>query len=139
METFHLYHLAACWGGKSLASAPPLTIGLVKPIISHPSSPSVTAPTPQIVLQDTVIRAAAAQMIFASRTSQAFITPEQVSDLERWTGMVGPLLCPTVCDRVRNNMTELMAGCARSANQHGNSTRCKLLASSTSFSFNTSD
>ncbi|KAF8220001.1 purine and uridine phosphorylase [Tricholoma matsutake] len=90
METFHLYHLAACWGGKDIsetASAPPLTAGPVKPIISQPSSPLVTARTPQIALQDTVIRAAAAQMVFASRTSQAFITPHQVSDLERWTGM----------------------------------------------------
>ena len=94
METFHLYHLAACWGGRDLpstASATPLTTGPVKPNISQPSSPLVIAPTPQIALRDTVIRAAAAQMIFASRTSQDFITPEQVSELEKWTGMVGLL------------------------------------------------
>jgi uridine phosphorylase len=53
----------------------------------------VTATTPQIALQDTVIRAAAAQMIFASRTSQAFITPDQVSELEKWTGMVSLKFC----------------------------------------------
>ena len=94
METFHLYHLAACWGGRGLpntAPAPPLTTGPVKPTISQPPSPLVIALTPQIALQDTVIKAAAAQMIFASRTSQDFITPEQVSELEKWTGMVRSL------------------------------------------------
>ncbi|KAF8884146.1 nucleoside phosphorylase domain-containing protein [Infundibulicybe gibba] len=55
METFHLYHLAACWGGRN-----------VTPI----SSANIASP-------DTVIRAAAAQMVFASRTSQEFITPSK--------------------------------------------------------------
>lgn len=117
METFHLYHLAACWGGKDIsetASAPPLTAGPVKPIISQPSSPLVTARTPQIALQDTVIRAAAAQMVFASRTSQAFITPHQVSDLERWTGMVRFLFYPNGF-AFGNGLTESMAGRARCA------------------------
>jgi uridine phosphorylase len=96
METFHLYHLAACWGGGSLAgptSAPPLTTSPVKPTISQPLSPSGTIVTPRIALRDTVIRAAAAQMVFASRTSQAFITPDQVSELENWTGMVSSAFC----------------------------------------------
>jgi uridine phosphorylase len=96
METFHLYHLAACWGGGSLAgpaSAPPLTTTPVKPIIFQPLSPSGTTFTPRIASRDTVIRAAAAQMVFASRTSQAFITPDQVSELENWTGVVGSPFC----------------------------------------------
>jgi uridine phosphorylase len=92
METFHLYHLAACWGGRDLPNTTsPLTIGPIKPAIAAPSSLFAIAHTPKIALQDTVIRAAAAQMIFASRTSQDFITPNQVSELERWTGMVGSL------------------------------------------------
>jgi uridine phosphorylase len=99
METFHLYHLAACWGGKrqrETVSAPPLTTGPVKP---STSSPQVAASIP-IVLQDTVIRAAAAQIIFASRISQAFITPEQVSEAERWTGIVSSLF-GQLCNQVR--------------------------------------
>ena len=32
------------------------------------------------------IRAAAAQMVFASRTSQDFITPEMVAEIEAWSG-----------------------------------------------------
>jgi uridine phosphorylase len=32
------------------------------------------------------IRAAAAQMVFAARLSKEFITPEQVTELEAWTG-----------------------------------------------------
>ena len=118
METFHLYHLAACWGGRSpagTAHAPPLTTGPVKPIISQlePSSPSVTTPTPQVPLQDTVIRVAAAQMIFASRTSQAFITPEQVTELEIWTGVVGSFVLPEdVPGPLENRLTEPMVGCA---------------------------
>lgn len=33
-----------------------------------------------------VIRAAAAQMVFASRSSQDFISPEQVNEVEKWSG-----------------------------------------------------
>ena len=87
METFHLYHLATCWGGRpviSKALSTPLTTGPVNPIISemHPMHP-----VPQ-VSQNSVIRAAAAHMVFASRTSQDFITPKQVEELENWTGQV---------------------------------------------------
>ncbi|KAG6873055.1 hypothetical protein C0995_003535 [Termitomyces sp. Mi166 len=88
METFHLYHLAACWsGGRTAAKVqdPPLTAGPVKPV--GPLSPSQAFTTTSLRLASTVIRAAAAHMVFASRTSQDFITPNQVTELERWTGI----------------------------------------------------
>ncbi|KAJ6555215.1 nucleoside phosphorylase domain-containing protein [Mycena vulgaris] len=88
METFWLYHLAACWSGRKSTSggdhAPPLAAGPVQPTTSQPSVAKVL---PNVLAgHDTVIRAAAAQMVFASRTSQDFITPEQVAILEDWTG-----------------------------------------------------
>ncbi|KAF9457116.1 nucleoside phosphorylase domain-containing protein [Collybia nuda] len=91
METFHLYHLAACWGGGNSPSAksadPPLATGPVKPVASLSKSPASSATSPRLASPDSVIRAAAAQMIFASRTSQGFITPDQVTEVERWTGL----------------------------------------------------
>jgi hypothetical protein len=91
METFHLYHLAACWGGRqnvpSTAAPPPLTRG---PALSTPSYNSAQTPTlistAGLAQPDSVIRVAAAQLVFASRTSQHFITPEEVTELENWTG-----------------------------------------------------
>lgn len=92
METFHLYHLAACWGGGSNTSAksadPPLATGPVSPVASLLQSPTLSTTLPHLASPDTVIRAAAAQMVFASRTSQGFITPDQVTEVERWTGLV---------------------------------------------------
>lgn len=93
METFHLYHLAACWGNRNIGPPTvhsPLTTGPVQPSISQ--APAATRPVylplVPLVSRDSVIRAAAAQMVFASRTSQDFITPKQVSELEKWTGLV---------------------------------------------------
>ncbi|KAG6827386.1 hypothetical protein H0H92_011984 [Tricholoma furcatifolium] len=89
METFHLYHLAACWSGRRTAPKvpePPLTAGPVKPVASVPSSPTFPTRSLRLASPETVIRAAAAQMVFASRTSQDFITPDEVTELERWTG-----------------------------------------------------
>ncbi|KAJ6483617.1 nucleoside phosphorylase domain-containing protein [Mycena vitilis] len=87
METFWLYHLAACWSGRKTTSAgvdaPPLATGPVQPTTSLPSTAKV-APS-ALAGHDTVIRAAAAHLVFASRTSQDFITPEQVAVLEGWT------------------------------------------------------
>ncbi|KAF8154900.1 nucleoside phosphorylase domain-containing protein [Crassisporium funariophilum] len=88
METFHLYHLAACWAGRTAVSKvdyTPLTTGPVNPIISKSSPTHLVHSAPQSS-PNSVIRAAAAQMIFASRTSQDFITPKQVKELEHWTG-----------------------------------------------------
>lgn len=92
METHHLYHLAECWSKKrkvakvSEAALPPLSTGPVKPVASSDKAAGTTTETSALAAPDTVIRAAAAQMVFASRTSQDFITPQQVQDTERWTG-----------------------------------------------------
>lgn len=90
METFHLYHLARCWGGRTTPSttqSTPLTTGPVRPVLSSiPLTPISTVPPVLLASPNSVIRAAAAQMVFASRTSQDFITPEEVSELEHWTG-----------------------------------------------------
>jgi len=88
METFHLYHLAACWGGRSVMSKvlpTPLTTGPVNPIILQTSFVHPMHPAPE-VSPNFVIWAAAAQIVFASRTSQDFISPKQVEELEHWTG-----------------------------------------------------
>ncbi|KDR73232.1 hypothetical protein GALMADRAFT_100855 [Galerina marginata CBS 339.88] len=88
METFHLFHLAACWVGRTVstdAAPTPLTTGPVTPVIAQSSSPTHPlhrAPPP---LPNSVIRAAAAHMVFASRKSQDFITPQQVEEVENWT------------------------------------------------------
>lgn len=66
METFHLYHLAKNY--VPVKASTQLKV------------PDQTAPSPPR------IRAAAAQMIFASRLSKAFITPDQVLELETWSG-----------------------------------------------------
>ncbi|KAG6849185.1 hypothetical protein H0H93_010642 [Arthromyces matolae] len=106
METFHLYHLAACWSGiRSVGKTnePPLTTGPVKPVTSVPPSPVLLTNVSRLASPDTVIRAAAVHMVFASRTSQDFITPDQVTELERWTGLVWLnltllLSSPALCD-----------------------------------------
>jgi uridine phosphorylase len=89
METFHLLHLAACWNRN--VETPP-----VNPILPPLITATVSSTTPEpaasqtgstISLErDPVIRAAAAQLVFASRTSERFITPREVSELEAWTG-----------------------------------------------------
>ncbi|KAJ7437608.1 nucleoside phosphorylase domain-containing protein [Mycena galericulata] len=88
METFWLYHLAACWTGRKGTSGgahpPPLAAGPVQPTASQPSPAAKSIPN-ALAGHETVIRAAAAQMVFASRTSQDFITPEDVAALEEWT------------------------------------------------------
>ncbi|KZT24349.1 purine and uridine phosphorylase [Neolentinus lepideus HHB14362 ss-1] len=108
METHHLYHLAASYRpgqiAQSPSSVPPITTSppqlhlgstlhnsSVQPLSASPKNgthepphlPSLSPPSfPRI-------RAAAAQIVFASRTStqaQDFITPEMVTKLEKWTG-----------------------------------------------------
>lgn len=98
METFHLYHLAHCWGGHEVQPASPsipLATGPVRPIVSRltDESQDVAHQGRPLAGRDTVIRAAAVHLVFASRTSQDFITPEEVSTLEDWAGLVRyPLL-----------------------------------------------
>jgi len=88
METFHLFHLAACWVNRTVftdAGSTPLTTGPVTPVIaqsSGPTHPLHRAPPP---LPNSVIRAAGTHIVFASRKSQDFITPQQVEELENWT------------------------------------------------------
>jgi uridine phosphorylase len=102
METFHLFHLASCWNATPTSQkahpSPLTTTTPVKPDILHPSSVHPLAPnlasslTPRS--QKSVIKAAAVHLVFASRTSQEFITPEQVLDLEAWAGrQVLTVLC----------------------------------------------
>ena len=92
METFHLYHLAKNYvplRPRTLSDVgPPVATGPVSPIVESLSTTRSTqskipdepaAPTPRI-------RAAAAQMVFAARLSKAFITPDEVVELERWSG-----------------------------------------------------
>ncbi|KAF9792409.1 purine and uridine phosphorylase [Thelephora terrestris] len=90
METFHLYHLA-----KNYAPVRPQPLSVAEPPVSaEPASltvESATGSTQSNVPGKTTaspsrIRAAAAQMIFAARLSKAFITPEEVVELERWSG-----------------------------------------------------
>ncbi|TFK48018.1 purine and uridine phosphorylase [Heliocybe sulcata] len=110
METHHLYHLAASYRTApaadvpSLSPDPPITTTpphLQLAAASHAPSVQPLSPSPQErthapphppppPLQPAPrIRAAAAQIIFASRTpaqAQGFITPEMVTRLEKWTG-----------------------------------------------------
>lgn len=85
-----MFHLAASWHGRTTSSElpPPSTTSSVLLEMSQPSS--TQPPLPLHILEDPVckpkIRAAAAQMVFASRSSQEFITPEHVVQLEDWTG-----------------------------------------------------
>ena len=92
METFHLYHLAACWKGRTLATkagSTPLTTGPVNPTISQTTSSPIhlVHPAP-LTSPNSVIRAAATHLVFASRKSRDFITPQQVAEVEKWTGQV---------------------------------------------------
>jgi len=92
METFHIFHLAASWPGKfntSKPAPPPLATSPVHPDMSQPSSTQDPPPDPSLSASEDIasspkIKAAAAQMVFASRSSQDFITPEQVTELENW-------------------------------------------------------
>ena len=90
METFHLYHLA-----KNYVPIHSRPLDDAEPPVSHePVSVTLESTTgsAQPCMPDKAeaspprIRAAAAQMIFASRLSKAFIAPEEVLELESWSG-----------------------------------------------------
>ena len=96
METYWVFHLAVSWQGPpnpnpSPALNPPVSAdpAFAPAATSHADTTStalrVSQPTKDKVRQ-TTIRAAAVQMVFASRSSQEFITPEHVSKLEAWCG-----------------------------------------------------
>ncbi|KAL6305736.1 purine and uridine phosphorylase [Sparassis latifolia] len=91
METFHILHLAASWPSDTPSAhiaSPPLSTLPVSPAVlsSHPAVVLPPAPNGKPLVPGPRIRAAAAQMVFASRTSQGFITPQQVRDIEAWAG-----------------------------------------------------
>lgn len=96
MESFHLFHLAHVWRphlklttGKGL---PPTNLPVEPLIVPAPSQQTLDA-APTIKSdsgsprQPPRIRAAAVQMIFACRRTQSFIEPEQVAELEAWSGL----------------------------------------------------
>ncbi|KAH9911571.1 purine and uridine phosphorylase [Epithele typhae] len=100
METFHILHLAKCWvpdpePAPVSAPAPPHHAATA-PSIPPPAPPAtqtaVPSPSSPVVIaggseeKRPRIRAASAQMVFASRTSRDFITPEDVAAREAWTG-----------------------------------------------------
>jgi uridine phosphorylase len=92
METFHIFHLAASWTGNRSFLQPvpsPLDASLVQPELSQPVTARGAPPdTSHLIVENSRfqprIKAAAAQMVFASRLSQDFITPEQVAEVENW-------------------------------------------------------
>ncbi|KAK2462652.1 hypothetical protein APHAL10511_005385 [Amanita phalloides] len=90
METFHLFHLAACWTGKhgSAGRTPPsLTETVVNHIDPEDGKVKYKPLKENTASADSVIRAASAQMVFAARNSLDFITPEQVRQAEQWGGV----------------------------------------------------
>lgn len=90
METFHIFHLAASWKGKGglpQPVSPPLTTSPVHPNISQPPSTQTLQPNISSPFDKPNIKAAAVHMVFASRSSQDFITPHQVTELETWSGL----------------------------------------------------
>lgn len=90
METFHLYHLAKNYvplRSRSLGSVePPVSTEPVSPMVEPAAGSTQTKVPDQTAASPPRIRTAAAQMIFAARLSRAFITPEEVVELERWSG-----------------------------------------------------
>ena len=100
METYYILHLAASWRAVIHSSpptvVPPLSTVPVSPSISsaHPPSTQRIVPGASTNVSDgdkgdeiqPSIKAAAVHMVFASRTSQDFITPTQVDKLEAWCG-----------------------------------------------------
>lgn len=95
METYWVFHLAASWGGQSDPSPAlnsPLAITNANKLPASTSSHLDTVRTsldrsqPVHNSKRPSIRAAAVQMVFASRSSQDFIIPEHVSKLEAWCG-----------------------------------------------------
>jgi len=90
METFHLYHLAKNYVPRPAQPLggvdPPVATGPVSPTVESTTGGSTQSQVPEkTAVPPPRIRAAAAQMIFASRLSKAFIAPDEVVGLERWS------------------------------------------------------
>ncbi|TRM58490.1 nucleoside phosphorylase domain-containing protein [Schizophyllum amplum] len=85
METFHLYHLAHSWGLKRTLPVKPSIADAAGSTKSNDANLAESGA--RVAEPDTVIRVAAAQIVFASRSSRAFVSPERVGQVERWAGM----------------------------------------------------
>ena len=95
METFHLFHLAACWTGRnhSNRNTPPSLTNESRDSIAINGNQAMYKPlTDNVVSSGSVIRAASAQIVFAARKSLDFITPEEVKQAEQWGGVVCTLI-----------------------------------------------
>ncbi len=95
METFHLFHLAACWTGGNRSNGhtlPSLTNEPRDPIAINDNQAMYKPLTDNVVSLASVIRAASAQIVFAARKSLDFITPEEVKQAEQWGGVVCTLI-----------------------------------------------
>jgi uridine phosphorylase len=92
METFHLFHLATCWAGRSCRNETPALPLVQGPATEHDIPQETNAkfslPSDDLAANDPVIKAAAALMVFAVRSSSEFITPEEVQLVEHWAGLV---------------------------------------------------
>ncbi|OBZ78779.1 hypothetical protein A0H81_00040 [Grifola frondosa] len=98
METFHILHLAASWHIEAhdmSGRPPPITRMPTSPSIYPSHLPSTQENVPDVatsaaggkpLIPQPRIIAAATQMVFASRTSQDFITPQEVAQIEAWCG-----------------------------------------------------
>ncbi|KZT42552.1 purine and uridine phosphorylase [Sistotremastrum suecicum HHB10207 ss-3] len=111
METFHLFHLAACWRPPTSPvdtppEAPPVPdrpLNLTLTNGSKSTNPSDLAVTS---IEGSRIRAASVHMVFAQRDSRDFISPEQVHKTEMWVSR-RILECLAKVDIPENRMHEL--------------------------------
>ncbi|KAF8629532.1 hypothetical protein AX15_003401 [Amanita polypyramis BW_CC] len=90
METFQLFHLAACWLGRKrlIGGAPPPVINEpADSVILQGGEPKYKPLIERVAASDSLIRAASAQMVFAARKSLDFISPEDVQQAEQWAGV----------------------------------------------------
>lgn len=99
METFHLFHLGSVWRPHPLGRDSTMDVGEANlPSIDLPASPHLSSSPKEdnLLVPGQIapwksggsarIRAAAAQIVFANRTSREFITPKEVEIVEGWTG-----------------------------------------------------
>ena len=85
METFHLFHLAACWKGRNRSD------GSTFPPLANEPAHSIRANGKlgdNVASSASAIKAASVQIVFALRKSLDFITPEEVQQAEQWGGIV---------------------------------------------------
>ncbi|KAF9515827.1 hypothetical protein BS47DRAFT_1371882 [Hydnum rufescens UP504] len=93
METFHLLHLASAYrptGDLTVQVNSETGPMPTFPLTSLPTSnPTVSNRSPSVQVDNSRgrIHACSAQMVFASRSTNAFITPEEVQQTQAWTGL----------------------------------------------------